>query len=170
MKKTTIIIICVVYLLSILAVQFFGVPVTVPEAGEYITSIEITDVALTNRSVGQSTTIDSTINNSGVKVFKFHFIEAGAGKEYTKDQDSLAQNPNRIKITYKILPEGVSQGALKIVVTDYSNVVVLPKTEEFAYELVFLENNLAPNIIFKEDKASVDVQTTIRVWGHVNFN
>lgn len=164
MKKTTIIIICVVYLLSILAVQFFGVPVSVPEAGEYITSIEIVDVSLNNRSPGQDTAITSKVNNSGIMVYQFHFIEAENG-EYTNDSASLASNPNRIKITYKIEPEGISQGGLKIIVTDLINVVVLPKTEEFSYELVFLKKNAAPTVILKEDKASVGVQTQVRVWG-----
>ena len=163
MKKTTIIIICVVYLLSILAVQFFGIPVSVPEAGEYITSIEIVDVSLNNRSVGQDTSIEYSVNNSGMSVYKFHFIENENG-EYTDDATSLANNPNRIKVTYKIEPADVSQGALKIIVSNL-NVVVLPKTEEFAYELVFLKKNSAPVVIIKEDKGSIGVETQVKIWG-----
>ena len=161
MKKTTIIIICVVYLLSILAVQFFGVPVTVPEAGEYITSIEITDVTLSNRSDGQDTQIERVTDSTGKLLgFRFHFIDANEGEEYTSEEDNLALNPNRVKVTYKVLPEGVSQGAIKIITN--GKVVVLPKTEEFAYEIVFLKKSTS-TVEIREDKASVGVGTNVKI-------
>ncbi len=164
MKKTTIIIICVVYLLSILAVQFFGVPYSFPESGEYIESIQIESVTLSNRGQGQDASITMTTNNTGLDVYKFNFIKPEEGKTYTDDEESLRDNPNRVKITYKILPEGVSQGALKILVSG-KNVVLLPKTEEFEYEIVLLKENAAPTITIKEDKASLTVQARLRIWG-----
>ena len=42
MKKTVIIAIFIIYLASIVAVQLFGIPATVPEGGAYVESIEIT--------------------------------------------------------------------------------------------------------------------------------
>ena len=156
MKKTTIIVICVVYLLSILAVQFFGIPVSFPESGEYIESIQIESVTLNNRGVGLDATVTQKTTSKGVLVYEFKFIEAEEGKEYTNSDESLRDNPNRIKISYKLLPEGVAQGALKIDVTDEINVILLEKTDEFAYELVFLKNKKAPTVKIYEDKGAVD--------------
>ena len=163
MKKTTIIVICVVYLLSILAVQFFGVPYSFPESGEYIESIQIESVTLSNRGVGFDNTVTKTTNSKGVIIYEFNFISAEEGTEYTADADSLRDNPNRIKISYKILPEGASHGAIKIDVSDEVNVVLLEKTEEFAYEIVFLKNKKAPQIKIYEDKASEDLSVSFKV-------
>ena len=163
MKKTTIIVICVVYLLSILAVQFFGIPYSFPESGEYIESIQIESVSLSKRSAGQSTNIECVQNDEGVYAYLFNFIEASPGAPYTKDADSLESNPNRVKITYKLLPEGVGQAALKIIVSE-KDVVVLNSSEENTYELVFLKNDLAPDVIIKETKGA-DVGVKIIIFG-----
>ena len=163
MKKTTIIVICVVYLLSILAVQFFGIPYSFPESGEYIESIQIESVSLSNRGVGFDNTVTEKTNSKGVRIFEFNFIPAEDGNEYTTDADSIAQNPNRIKITYKVLPEGVSQGGIKIYLSDENGVVLLDKTEEFAYELVFLKKGKVPKITIREDKGRVDENLTVSI-------
>lgn len=166
MKKTTIIIICVVYLLSILAVQFFGVPVTVPEAGEYITSIKITDVTLNNRSAGQNADVATGTNKNGVW-YRFNFI-ASEEEPYTSEDESLANNPNRVKIAYAIEPITASQGAIKFTVSGVKlgeDVVVLEKTEDFSYELVFLKQGLAPTVTVYEDKGSIDVRDSVTIFG-----
>ena len=162
MKKTTIIVICVVYMLSILAVQFFGIPVTVPEAGEYITSIEIVDVSLSNRQAGQDTEIEKVYDSNGNLLgYKFRFIEPEEGESYTDDEESLKANPNRIKITYKVLPEGVAQGALRIFANG-SVCLDLEKPDEFSYEIAFLGETKS-TIEIKEDKGSVSVRTQIKI-------
>ena len=61
MKKTVIIAIFIVYLASIVLVQIFGVPVTVPQGGAYIDGIEITGIELTNPAIGQDTTIRENV-------------------------------------------------------------------------------------------------------------
>ncbi len=166
MKKTTIIIICVVYLLSIVAVQFFGVPVTVPEAGEYITSIKITDVTLNNRGNGQSDTMLNGTNKNGVW-YRFSFIPS-EDEPYTADTENLSKNPNRVKIDYAIEPVTASQGAIKITVSGVvlgEDVVLLEKTEEFSYELVFLRSGLAPTVMIYEDKGSQAMKDSVTIFG-----
>lgn len=166
MRKTTIIIICVVYLLSIVAVQFFGVPVTVPEAGQYITSIKITDVTLNNRENGQSDTVMSGTNKNGIW-YRFSFIDS-EDEPYTADTESLRKNPNRVKIDYAIEPVTASQGAIKITISGVKlgeDVVLLEKTEEFSYELVFLKRSLAPTVMIYEDKASLAMKDSVTIFG-----
>ena len=162
MKKTTIIILCVVYLLSIVAVQFFGVPVTVPEAGEYINSISIEAVELTNRIAGQSEEVVVGTNKDGNSTFKFRFI-ASEGDPYTTDAESLASNPNRLKVTFAVDPVGASVTAIKILVADETN-VVLTNQDGLTFELVFLKKT-ATKIIIKEDKASLSVQEEFVIGG-----
>lgn len=162
MKKTTIIILCVVYLLSIVAVQFFGVPVTVPEAGEYITSIQVEEVVLLNRSAGQSTDVVAGTNSDGAPTYKFRFI-ASEGEPYTTEAESLETNPNRLKVTFAVEPLGISVTALKILIANEKD-VVLVNHDGLTFEIVFLKKT-ASKIVIKEDKASLSVQEEFIIGG-----
>ena len=51
--------------------------------------------------------------------FRFAFIQAPEGTSYTTDPKSLANNPNRVRINYELLPEEVSNPE---VVFEYENV------------------------------------------------
>ena len=152
MKKTVIIAIFIVYLASILAVQFFGLPATVPESGVYIEGITITDVTLSNRAEGNYDDVyKGADKNSGLTSYSFKFI---AGN-YTDDADSLASNPNRVKIEYLLDPVDADPSYLVYVVNSH-NVVVLEETAE----LVFLKRG-SVNLILKESKANVHARSEI---------
>lgn len=152
MKKTVIIAIFIVYLASILAVQFFGFPATVPESGVYIEGITITDVTLSNREEGNYDTVyKGSDKTSGVPSYSFKFISG----DYTNDEESLANNPNRVKISYLLEPVDADPDYLVYVVNN-QNVVVLEETAE----LVFLKRG-SVNLILKESKANVHARSEI---------
>ena len=152
MKKTVIIAIFIVYLASILAVQFFGYPATVPESGVYIEGITITDVTLSNRQDGQNATVNKGADkNSGLPAYSFKFI---AG-EYTAEESSLATNPNRVKIEYLLDPVDADPSFL-VYVLNNQNVVVLEETAE----LVFLKRGTT-SLTLKESKANVHARAEI---------
>ena len=150
MKKTVIIAIFIVYLASILAVQFFGYPATVPESGVYIEGITITDVTLSNRQDGQSATVNKgSDKTTGLPAYSFKFI---AG-DYT--MDNLENNPNRVKIEYLLDPVDADPSYL-VYVLNNQNVVVLEETAE----LVFLKKG-STNLTLKEAKANVHARAEI---------
>ena len=152
MKKTVVIAIFIVYLISILAVQFFGFPATVPESGAYIDGITITDITLSNRQDGQNATVNKgTDKTTGLTAYSFRFV---AG-EYTVDERSLASNPNRVKIDYLLEPENADPSFLVYVVNN-SSVIVLKETSE----LVFLQKGTV-NFTLKESKANVHARAEI---------
>lgn len=152
MKKTVIIAIFIVYLASILAVQFFGFPATVPESGVYIEGITITDVTLSNREEGNKDKVTKgSDKTSGLPVYAFSYISG----EYTNDEESLANNPNRVKISYLLDPVDANPDYLVYVVNN-QNVVVLEETAE----LVFLKKG-SVNLILKESKANVHARAEI---------
>ena len=160
MKKTVIIAIFIVYLASILAVQFFGYPATVPESGVYIEGITITDVTLSNRQDGQNATVNKGADkNSGLPAYSFKFI---AG-EYTAEESSLATNPNRVKIEYLLDPVDADPSFLVYVWNNQydaeknpNGVVLLEETAE----LVFLKRGTT-SLTLKESKANVHARAEI---------
>jgi hypothetical protein len=157
MKKTVIIAIFIVYLASILAVQFFGYPATVPESGVYIEGITITDVTLSNRQDGQSATVNKgSDKTTGLPAYSFKFI---AG-DYTKD--NLESNPNRVKIDYVLDPVDADPSYLVYVLNNRwseenpNGVILLEETAE----LVFLKKGTT-NLTLKESKANVHARAEI---------
>ncbi|MBQ8284575.1 MAG: hypothetical protein IJX75_05750 [Clostridia bacterium] len=149
MKKTVIIAIFVVYLVSILAVQFFGYPATVPESGVYINGITITDVTLSRTDKNEVN--KGTDKTNGLPVYAFSYI-SGA---YTAEEESIANNPNRVKISYLLDPVDADPKMLVYVVNN-PNVIILEETAE----LVFLKKG-AVNLVLKESKANVHVRSEI---------
>ena len=160
MKKTVIIAIFVVYLASILAVQLFGYPAVLPDSGVYIDGITITDVTLSNRTQGQD---DKVLKGTrdGLPLYVFTFIKSTDPNGYTTDEESLANNPNRVKISYILEPEDASKSYLLYVVNN-DNVVVLKETDE----LVFLKGgvNGSVKLTLKESKANLHAQDSVTIW------
>ena len=152
MKKTVIIAIFIIYLASIVAVQLFGVPATVPEGGAYVEAIEITGVT---HSGGQEVT-ELTNSKTGDKWYWFYFTESTNGG-YTKDADSLANNPNRVKIVYLLTPEDAMTDTLSYTF-DNDNVVFIPETEE----VVFLKA-VKVNVMIKESKGNINARDEVSI-------
>ena len=150
MRKTVVVAIVIVYFASILAVQFFGYPATVPESGVYIEKITITDVTLSNRG-GNGAVNQGLDKTTGLIAYSFQFIQG----EYSSETESLGSNPNRVKISYLLEPENADSSYLVYVVNN-ANVVVLEETSE----LVFLKKG-SVNFTLKEAKANVHARAEI---------
>ncbi len=152
MKKTVIIAIFIIYLASIVAVQLFGMPATVPEGGAYVEGVEITGVTHS----GSQTVHELTNSNTGDKWYWFYFTESADGG-YTKDADSLANNPNRVKIVYLLTPEDAMTDTLSYTF-DNDNVVFIPETEE----IVFLKA-VKVNVMIKESKGNINARDEVSI-------
>lgn len=153
MKKTVIIAIFIIYLASIVAVQLFGIPATVPEGGAYVESLDITGVEHTKGE----TVHELTDSKTGEKWYWFEFIDCEDEGGYTKDEDSLASNPNRIKVVYVFTPEDATKDTLSYTF-DNENVVFIPETEE----VVFLKAQTVI-ITIKESKGNINARDSVRV-------
>ena len=153
MKKTVIIAIFIIYLASIVAVQLFGVPATVPQGGAYVETIEITGV---EHSRGK-TVEERTNSSTGEKWYWFYFEPSADEGGYTKDADSLANNPNRVKLVYLLTPDDASKDNLKYTFNN-DNVVFVPETEE----IVFLKT-LTVDVTIAESKGNINARDTVRI-------
>ena len=105
MKKTVIIVILLAYLASILVVQFFGLKVVEMAGNTYITDIEINGFEFTNRNAIEDSKYHKVIrlkkNGGGdAPSYAGYFING----DYDMTPESLASNPNRVKISYDIRP------------------------------------------------------------------
>ena len=95
MKKTVIIAIVVVYLASILVVNFFGLQMVVSSPTVYVDQIVMNEID----HVGGAETWSAPPDDDGLVSYRFRFV---AG-DYTVD--NLEYNPNVVKLDYVVLPE-----------------------------------------------------------------
>ncbi len=156
MKKTVIIAIFLVCLASIVALQFFGAPATVPPSGVYIDRIEITGVSLSNRTAEQT---DEVTYSEKLGYYWFTFIPCENGS-YTRSEESLASNPNRVKIEYVLYPEDADKSFLQYVLNNNDAVVLCEETDE----VVFLKANIKLTLTLKESKANQDAQKSVTIF------
>lgn len=111
MKKSMIIAIIVVYIISIVAVNFFGLEMKDFEGLIYATDFECEVLKLTEdgRTPLQYTT-DSTTNNT-TYFFAFEGKKGDYNKENATDEEV---NPNIVLIQYRVIPDNVDNKYIKI--------------------------------------------------------
>lgn len=112
MKKSMIIALIVVYLASIVAVNFFGLQAKNFEGTLYVSSIEC-DVALVDIGDGDTREVkekadklDSTLTN-----YTFDFV-AGT---YDDSDASIQENPNKVVVQYHVYPETADNRNVKFI-------------------------------------------------------
>lgn len=151
MKKTVIIAIFLVYLASILVIQFFGTPTTLPDSGAYITKITInTDkLEVINRTDEQ----DKTIKKAGSDLYWFWFIASTDEGGYTTDEASLAANPNKVRIDITLEPEDADKDYLMFFVQHSG-------TEENPYAICRWEGEDLVLIFLRANTAKLTLKTT----------
>ena len=154
MKKTVIIAIFLVYLASIVVVQLLGIPTTVPKGEAYIDGIKITGIEFSNPAEGQNTEIRSAVQEDGRTLYAFTYVDG----TYTTDEESLKNNPNRIKINYILQPDDAAKEYL-VYTVDSNKVYVSEETDE----LIFLKK-VRVELYLKESRANMDVQDSIIIW------
>ena len=99
MKKTVIIAIFLVYLASIVAVNFFGLKMVMFEADQEVTSIVVNGIIVER---DDQTEVEDLVDSTGKHMgYKFKFITQENGEPYEIGQ---ADNPNVISIDYIINP------------------------------------------------------------------
>ena len=130
-----------------------GIPSTIPEDEVYVETLEITGVEHTKGE----TVHEMTDSQTGEKWYWFDFIESTDEGGYTKDDNSLASNPNRIKLIYLLTPEDADTDTLSYTL-DSENAVFIPETEE----VVFLKK-VTVIITIKESKGSINARDSVRV-------
>ena len=158
MKKTVIIAIFIVYLASIVAVQLFGFPATIPDSGKYVEGITITGVELTNRTEGDTRVREMTDPNTNKKWYWFYFIKSNDENGYTMEEESLASNPNRVRLEYVLDPEDASRKSLRYVFNN-DNVKYLAETDE----IVFLKKIASVTVEISESKGNINARDSVTI-------
>lgn len=139
MKKTVIVAILLSFIASILVVQFFGLRVVEIQGNQYISSIEIHGMEYTNRDDISDIKYKKVVqlsdqNGNKLQSYAGYFVKG----EYDKTPESLAANPNRVKILYEIKPYNATNQEITL---DYdkeasANVIVF---DEETNEFIFLD-------------------------------
>ena len=112
MKKSMIIAIIVVYIASIVAVNFFGLQVKNFEGKLYVSNIEC-NVALVDVGDGDTREVKSKqdVQNSARTNYTFDFV-AGS---YDETDESIQENPNKVTIEYHVFPETADNRNVKFI-------------------------------------------------------
>lgn len=162
MKKTVIIAIFLVYLASILAIQFFGTPTTLPDSGAYITKITVnTDkLEVINRGSG-----DKTIYKAGSDLYWFWFLPSAEEGGYTTDEASLSANPNKVRIDLTLEPEDADKDYLMFFV-QHSGTAEKPyavcRWEDEDLVLIFLQSDLT-TLTLKTTDANTETEVQVKI-------
>ena len=127
MKKTVIIAILIVYLASILAVNFFGLQMVVSAPTVYVDQIVMNGISL-ERAEGSLETF-SVQDDDGLTSYRFYY-ENG---KYSSD--NVDENPNTVIIDYTILPEEANHKEVDIIIAeeDAVNVLVFPAENKIVF-------------------------------------
>lgn len=155
MKKTVIIAILLAYVASILAVQFFGLKVVEMVGNTYINDIEVNGFEFTNRKDvddDKYLTVKKLTNTNGKEGLYYggYFIDGS----YSKSPESLASNPNRIKISYVVRPYNASYQNLSFAYDKTANENIVYFDEE-TQEFVFLKPRTLTVTITSNDGSMV---------------
>ena len=150
MKKTIVIVILVVYIASIAVVNFFGLAIKEFEGVEYVQEIKCNGITIMDENQ-KSYGVDK-INEDGLPEYRFKFVNG----EYTKDPESLANNPNVVRIDYEVIPHTADGSQVKFVFEEKNYVHFDEATQTF----VFLRNNRSLTVTIESTDGS-NVKTTI---------
>ena len=92
------------------------------------------------------------IKEEGLPEYRFEFING----KYTKDPESLASNPNVVRIDYEVLPHTADGSQVKFVFEEKNYVHFDEATQTF----VFLRNNRSLTVTIESTDGS-NIKTTI---------
>lgn len=161
MKKTVILAIFLAYIASILVVQFFGLKVVEAQGNVYISEIEVSGFEFTNRDE----TVDSQYkvikhlkdkNGNYTKYYGGYFMPG----DYDMSEESLASNPNRVKISYKIVPYNASNQDLDFAY-DKNAVEGVVYFDEETNEFVFLRPTTVSITLMSRDGSTIKAEIGI---------
>ena len=150
MKKTIVIVILVVYVASIAVVNFFGLAIKGFDGVEYVQEIKCNSITVMNENP-KTYGVDK-INDDGIPEYRFDFIDG----KYTSDPESLASNPNAVRIDYEVLPHTADGSKIDLIFEEKPYVHFDEETKTF----VFLRNNRSLTVTLVSTDGS-NVKTTI---------
>ena len=150
MKKTIVIVILVVYVASIAVVNFFGLAIKEFDGVEYVQEIKCNSITVMNENP-KTYGVDK-INDDGIPEYRFGFIDG----KYTSDPESLASNPNAVRIDYEVLPHTADGSKVDFIFEEKPYVHFDEETKTF----VFLRNNRSLTVTLVSTDGS-NVKTTI---------
>ncbi len=150
MKKTIVIVILVVYVASIAVVNFFGLAIKEFDGVEYVQEIKCNSITVMNENP-KTYGVDK-INDDGIPEYRFDFIDG----KYTSDPESLASNPNAVRIDYEVLPHTADGSKIDLIFEEKPYVHFDEETKTF----VFLRNNRSLTVTLVSTDGS-NVKTTI---------
>lgn len=150
MKKTIVIVILVVYIASIAVVNFFGLAIKEFDGVEYVQEIKCNGITVMNET--HKTYGVDKVSEDGIPEYRFDFIKG----DYTKDPESLANNPNVVRIDYEVLPH-TADGSKVTFEFEEKNYVHFDETTR---TFVFLRNNRSLTVTLVATDGS-NVRTTI---------
>lgn len=150
MKKTIVIVILVVYVASIAVVNFFGLAIKEFDGVEYVQEIKCNSITVMNENP-KTYGVDK-INDDGIPEYRFDFIDG----KYTNDPESLASNPNAVRIDYEVLPHTADGSKVDFIFEEKPYVHFDEETKTF----VFLRNNRSLTVTLVSTDGS-NVKTTI---------
>ena len=155
MKKTVILAIFIAYIASILIVQFFGLKVVEMQGNVYISEIEVSGFEFTNRddSVEAKYKMGVRLSDAAGNETN-HYAGYFIPGTYDMSEESLASNPNRVKITYNIVPYNATNKELSFAY-DKKAVEGTVYFDENTYEFVFLKPKTVSIIITSQDGSTV---------------
>lgn len=109
MKKTVIIIIAVIYVASVLIVNFFGLDSSYFVENIYVSNIECESITLySGHGAGEKIESDKVIKET--KYFKFAFIDGNYGL------NNLNENPNAVVLNCRVYPDNATNKNLKFAI------------------------------------------------------
>lgn len=161
MKKTVVLAIFIAYIASILIVQFFGLKVVEMQGNVYITDIEVSGFEFTNRDG-----IDNPLYKTVIHLqdTKGNYMDKYAGYFYPGTYDStpesLASNPNRVKISYKIIPYNASNQELSFAY-DTASLDGVVYFDEETKEFIFLKPRTVNVILSTLDGSTIKFEVGI---------
>lgn len=113
MKKTVVIAIFLIYVASIVVVNFFGLEIAIFDGNTYVSEIRCDKLFLQSENGGE---IEYVNEKDGVKFFSFFFDPKG--EPYT--ESNLGSNPNTIVLLYHVYPENANNRKVSFVYDDSS--------------------------------------------------
>ena len=147
MKKTVIIAILIIYLASILAVNFFGLQMVVSSPTVYVEEIKMNGITLERTEEQGSLETFAVPNDDGYMSYRFYFVNGNWSL------DNVDSNPNVVKLNYEVLPEGANQKDVDIVYAQEDAVNIVVRAEEG--EIVFLKRATVKITLVSKDGSLV---------------
>ena len=157
MKKVIVILILAVYIASIAVVNFGGIQSVPHDSITYVKTIQCNTVTFLGNN---NEVITPKYRTGRPELYKFNFIPPAEGEEYTTDEQSLMDNPNKIRIDWEVMPHDASN-KVEFIIDGGAGVAVY---HPMSQTIIVLRGDLLFDVTIKAIDGS-QKQTIITIWG-----